>query len=120
LQLVIIASCVNVNQHRGSASTTFVSTGGSIAVLALGSTGCGPVKPSSSPPEATELDLILVAAVPCVSARVSCDAVSLEAIEPRCLAEAAPAPVPPLGRCNMPTLKSHRHSLRSSPTLPKR
>lgn len=121
LQLVTIASLVNSSQHNGSESTTFVNTGGRIAVFALGSTACGPVKPSSpSPVEIAELDRTLLAEVPCVSARVSCDVVNLEAMEPRWRTDAAPAPPPPLGRCSMPTLKSQRHSRRSSPTLPKR
>jgi hypothetical protein len=122
LQLVTMASSVNSNQHNGSASTTFVNTGGNIAVFALGSTACGPVKPSSpSPPaEMAELDRSLLADVPCVSARVSCDVVNLEAIEPRWRTDAAAALVPALGRCSMPTLKSQRHSRRSSPTLPNR
>lgn len=122
LQLVTMASSVNSNQHNGSVSTTFVNTGGNIAVFALGSTACGPVKPSSpSPPaEVAELDRTLLAEVPCVSARVSCDVVNLEAIEPRWRTDAAPGPVPALGRWSMPTLKSQRHSRRSSPTLPKR
>jgi len=47
LQLVMMDSSVNSSQHSGSTSTTLDMTGGSIAVVALGSTGCSTVWSSS-------------------------------------------------------------------------
>jgi len=52
LQLVMMLSSVNSNQHNGSASTLLFSTGGNIAVRALGSTGCMIELPVASSPSA--------------------------------------------------------------------
>lgn len=113
LQLVMMASSVKSNHASGSASTTFFRTGGNIAVLARGSTGCGPVNDRPEPVSSVYPDRL----VPAVSARASAvPPVNRDAIEPL----AALPPPPPRGRCSMPTLKSHRHRRRSSPTLPKR
>ncbi len=65
LQLVIMESSVNSNQHSGSVSIIFDMTGGSIAVVARGSTGCSIVCSLSSS-DGEELDRSLVEF--CVSA----------------------------------------------------
>src|ERR1700759_5691970 len=83
LQLVRIESSVNSNQQRGSGSTTLdcavlvaiqlqeenihTMTGGNIAVVALGSTGCSIMFSSSPESEGLELDLNLLEDVLCVS-----------------------------------------------------
>lgn len=74
---------VNSSQHNGSASTTLVKTGGRIAVLDRGSTGCGNTLSSSS--DTVELDL---RRLPCVSA-LDKGEVNLEAMEPRWRTDAA-------------------------------
>ena len=67
-------SSVNSSQHSGSLSAFFVRTGGIVAVIERGSTGTLMLMPwmlSSAPssPEYPEFDRILLAVVPCVSAR---------------------------------------------------
>ncbi len=108
-----------------------------MAVLALGSTGCGKsFSSSTSADERLEFDRSrLVPVVLPVSAR--CRAVSRDEMDPRWRTEAYRDRVSigrrnipgsrrleqrhtALGRCSMPTLKSHRHIRRSSPTLPNR
>ena len=63
LQLVRIESSVNSNQQRGSGSTTLDITGGSIAVVALGSTGCSIMCSSSLSAEGLEFERNRVEAV---------------------------------------------------------
>jgi hypothetical protein len=87
LQLVRMESSVNSSQHSGSGSITLdyslvnfklrldssinqhTITGGNIAVVALGSTGCSIVCSSSLSAEGLEFDLNLLEPVFCVSAR---------------------------------------------------
>jgi hypothetical protein len=83
-----------------------------MAVRDRGSTGCGNSLSSSGLSDRFEFDLSRLEGGFCVSAR--CSKVNREAIEARCRRDAA------LGRWSIPTLKSHRHSLQSSPTLPNR
>lgn len=132
LQLVRIASSVNVSQHSGSLSAFFVNTGGTLGTRPRGSTGSSTVSSSSSPSavEICELDLNLEIVVPCVSARWR--PVTRDEMEPRwrtevCIrvrigfqARAYSPELTALGVCSIPTLKSHKHNLQSSPTLPKR
>ena len=58
------------SQHpvKASGKLLYTITGGSIAVVALGSTGCSMVCSSSASAEIIELDLSLLAVVFCVSA----------------------------------------------------
>lgn len=69
LQLVNIDSSVKSNQQRGSGSTTLDMTGGSIAVVARGSTRCSIKCSSSLSAETLESDRSLVEFVTCVSVR---------------------------------------------------
>ena len=71
LQLVRIESSVNSNQQSGSGSTTLDMTGGNIAVVALGSTGCSIICSSSLSAEGLEFDRSLLEVVICVSVRCS-------------------------------------------------
>lgn len=71
LQLVRIDSSVKSNQQRGSGSTTLDMTGGSMAVVALGSTGCSIMCSSSLSAETLEFDRSLLEPVTCVSVRWS-------------------------------------------------
>lgn len=102
LQLVKIASSVNSSQHSGSGSicldcvaladsrgtgeTKYTITGGNIAVVALGSTGCSIVCSSSPSAETLEFDLRRLLVVFCVSALCNGFANRLE-ILPRCRTE---------------------------------
>lgn len=113
LQLVKIASSVNSSQQSGSGSICLDITGGSIAVAALGSTGCSIVCSSSPSREMVEFDLSRLEVVFCVS-DLRRGLANREDMLPRFLTEEA------LGRCSIPTLKSHNRSRRSSPTLPNR
>ena len=67
LQLVRIEASVNSSQHSGSGSTTLDMTGGNIAVVALGSTGCSIMCSSSLSAEGLEFDRSLLEVVTCVS-----------------------------------------------------
>ena len=100
LQLVTIPSLVKSSQQSGSSSTILLKTGGNIAVLALGSTGCGSTfcfgvvgAGVSSAGASPELDRFesdrtrLLAVVFCVSARWR-DAKRDEKEDPRCLTDA--------------------------------
>lgn len=106
-------------------------TGGSVAVVALGSTSCSIVCSSSPSVERLEFDLSLLAVVFEVSARCKgfakredtlplfrtddCSNVSTFFLEIR-LAGTLTA----FGLWSIPTLKSHKSSRQSSPTLPNR
>lgn len=67
LQLVRMEASVNSNQHNGSASMILDITGGRVAVVDLGSTGCSIVCSSSPSTETVELERSLLLIVFCVS-----------------------------------------------------